>query len=84
MSTRWLRCRRLHSHCQSLMTTGQPKGTTLFAEGNHVGSYSCGQQRTVEAIMQMPAALWRKLELASVLMDLDADLTRPPCFEAEG
>ena len=40
------------------------------------------EARTAEAIMRMPAALWRKLELASVLMDVDADLTRPPCFEA--
>ncbi len=36
------------------------------------------QARTPEAIRQMPAPLWRTLELASVLMDVDADLTQPP------
>ena len=40
--------------------------------------------RTPEAIMQMPAGLWRSLELASVLMGVDADLTLPPCFDAAG
>ena len=34
--------------------------------------------------MQMPAGLWRSLELASVLMGADADLTLPPCFDAAG
>lgn len=36
------------------------------------------QARTPEAILQMPAALWRTLALASVLMNLDAELTQPP------
>ncbi|HET9646227.1 MAG TPA: hypothetical protein VFP68_23380 [Burkholderiaceae bacterium] len=39
--------------------------------------------RTPEAIMQMPAPLWRSLELASVLMGFDADIMRPPRFEAQ-
>ena len=34
--------------------------------------------RTPERIMQMPPRLWRALSLASVLMNVDADLTRPP------
>lgn len=34
--------------------------------------------RTPEAILQMPAPLWRTLALASVLMDVDADLLQPP------
>lgn len=38
------------------------------------------QARTPEAIMAMPAPLWRALALASVLMNVDADLTRPPSF----
>jgi hypothetical protein len=38
--------------------------------------------RTPEAIMQMPARLWRSLELASVLMGVDVDLTRPPSYDA--
>lgn len=35
------------------------------------------------AIMNMPVALWRALELASVLMGVDADLMRPPLLEAD-
>ncbi len=35
------------------------------------------QGRTPEAIMAMPADLWRALSLASVLMNVDADLTQP-------
>jgi hypothetical protein len=38
--------------------------------------------RTPEAILQMPARLWRSLELASVLMGVDVDLTRPPSYDA--
>jgi len=37
--------------------------------------------RTPEAIMQMPAPLWRSLELASVLMNFDADLLQPPSLD---
>ena len=33
--------------------------------------------RTPEAIMTMPSELWRALALASMLMNVDADLTRP-------
>ncbi|MBY0365864.1 hypothetical protein C6A79_26320 [Escherichia coli] len=36
------------------------------------------QARTPEGILAMPEALWRSLELASVLMDVDADLRREP------
>lgn len=36
------------------------------------------QAKTPEAIRRMPAPLWRTLELASVLMNLDADLLQPP------
>ena len=37
--------------------------------------------RTPDAIMQTPASLWRSLELASVLMGVDAELAQPPCFD---
>ncbi|MEO5735738.1 MAG: hypothetical protein ABIN96_11875 [Rubrivivax sp.] len=40
------------------------------------------QARTPEAIMEMPPSLWRTLSLASVLMNVDADLTQPPLFAA--
>jgi hypothetical protein len=33
--------------------------------------------RTPERILQMPAPLWRALELASVQMNFDADLAPP-------
>jgi hypothetical protein len=39
------------------------------------------QARTPEAILQMPAHLWRSLELASVLMGVDRDLSKPPLLE---
>jgi hypothetical protein len=42
-----------------------------------IGAY-IAKARTPELIMQMPASLWRTLELASVLMNVDADLTRLP------
>lgn len=35
-------------------------------------------ERSPEAIMAMPAHLWRALSLASVLMNVDADLTQAP------
>ena len=40
--------------------------------------------RTPEAILRMPAPLWRALELASVLMGFDADVTQPPLLKQEG
>ncbi len=34
--------------------------------------------KTPDAIQQMPTPLWRALALASVLMNVDADLTQQP------
>ncbi len=34
--------------------------------------------KTPEGIMRMPPHLWKAFELASVLMNVDADLTQPP------
>jgi hypothetical protein len=34
--------------------------------------------KTLEGIMRMPPHLWKPFELASVLMNVDADLTQPP------
>ncbi len=39
--------------------------------------------RTPERIQLMPAPLWRALSLASVLMNLDAELLQPPPFDAD-
>jgi hypothetical protein len=36
---------------------------------------------TPEAIMQMPSELWRAIELASVLMGFDQDVTQTPSLE---
>lgn len=47
-----------------------------------IGSW-IAEARTPQAIMRMPAPLWRALELASVLMDVDADFRQPPLFEAD-
>ena len=41
------------------------------------------QAKTPEGILQMPPGLWRTLELASVLMNVDADLTQPPCLRTD-
>ncbi len=41
------------------------------------------QARTPEAIRRMPAPLWRHLELASILMDVDADLIQPPLMSED-
>jgi len=42
------------------------------------------RSRSPEAILSMPTHLWKTLALASVLMDVDADLTRPPLWEGGG
>lgn len=42
------------------------------------------QARTAEAILAMPQPLWRSFALASVLMNVDADLTQPPLLSAGG
>jgi hypothetical protein len=39
--------------------------------------------RTPEAIMEMPASLWRTLELASVLMGFDADVLQAPLYQLD-
>jgi len=38
--------------------------------------------KTPEAIMAMPSHLWRALSLASVLMNVDADLVREPSLDS--
>ena len=39
--------------------------------------------KTPEAILAMPPELWRALESASVAMNIDADLMRPPLLSAD-
>jgi hypothetical protein len=38
------------------------------------------QARSPEAIARMPPHLWRTLELASVLMNVDTDFTQAPAW----
>lgn len=45
-----------------------------------IGAY-IAQARTPDAILQMPSDLWRSLELASVLMGVDADLQQAPSHD---
>lgn len=54
---------------------------SLLTPGQHAQARAwVAKARTPEAILQMPAGLWRKLELASALMGFDADITQPPLF----
>jgi hypothetical protein len=39
--------------------------------------------KSPDAILAMPVPLWRALSLASVLMNVDADLTQPPTLGIE-
>lgn len=65
-------------------TLDEMLGQGLLTREQHadIGAW-IAQARTPELIMQMPAPLWRALELASVLMNIDADLRRAPSFEAD-
>ena len=64
---------------------GSQRGRLLLTPAQHHEIRAwISAARTPEAIMQMPAGLWRSLELASVLMAVDADLTQPPCFDGAG
>lgn len=62
-----------------MQTLDEMLNRKLLSPSQHaeIGAW-IAQARTPEAIRRMPASLWRKLELASVLMDVDADLTRAP------
>jgi hypothetical protein len=42
------------------------------------------QADSPEAILKMPASLWRALERASAVMGIDEDLMRPPALDAGG
>lgn len=50
----------------------------LLTPDQHVGiSAWIAHAKTPEGIMRMPPHLWKPFELASVLMNVDADLTQP-------
>lgn len=37
-----------------------------------------------EEILKMPPLLWQAIERASAVMGIDADLVRPPAYDADG
>jgi hypothetical protein len=56
----------------------------LLTPGQHADIAAwIAQAKTPEAILEMPEPLWRTLSLASVLMNVDADLTQPAPLSAE-
>ena len=62
-----------------MQTLDEMRDRCLLTPQQHaeIGAW-VSQARTPEGILPMPEALWRSLELASVLMDVDADLRREP------
>lgn len=67
-----------------MQTLDEMLSRSLLTPAQHaeIGAW-IAHAKTPEGIMRMPPALWRSLELASVLMDVDADLTQPPCLRAD-
>ena len=55
------------------------RGLLTRVQHAEIGTW-ISRAKTPEGIMRMPPHLWKVLELASVLMDVDADLTQPPLF----
>ncbi|MDE2145816.1 MAG: hypothetical protein KGJ24_03920 [Burkholderiales bacterium] len=64
-----------------MQTLDEMLSRRLLSPGQH-GDIAAwiAHAKTPEAIRRMPAPLWRAFELASVLMDVDADLTQPPAL----
>lgn len=62
-----------------MQTLDEMRDRCLLTPQQHaeIGAW-VSQARTPEGILAMPEDLWRTLELASVLMDVDADLRREP------
>jgi hypothetical protein len=69
---------------KTVQTLDEMLGRKLLTPAQHAAIAAwIAQAKTPEAIRRMPAPLWRTLELASVLMDVDADLTQPPPMSLE-
>lgn len=62
-----------------MQTLNDMLGRHLLTADQHaqIGAW-IARSPTPEAILQMPPHLWRTLELASVLLGVDADLSQPP------
>jgi hypothetical protein len=69
----------------NVQTLDEMLSRSLLTPDQHaaIGAW-IAQARTPEAIQRMPAPLWRSLELASVLMNVDADLTQAPLLSDGG
>ena len=67
-----------------MQTLDEMRDRGLLTDEQHaeIGAW-VSQARTPDAILAMPEPLWRTLELASVLMDVDADLRGEPLLSAE-
>ncbi len=65
-----------------MKTLDEMRERNLLTAAQHaeIGAW-VARERTPEAIMAMPAHLWRTLTLASVLMNVDADLVRDPALD---
>ena len=65
-----------------MKTLDEMRYRNLLTDGQHAEIAAwVASEKSPEAIMQMPAHLWRALTLASVLMNVDADLVRMPVFD---
>ena len=74
--------RKLHTAC--VKTIDEMLSLDLLSAQQHLEITSWIRAgKTPEAIMAMPPHLWRALESASVAMNIDADLTRPPLLGAD-
>jgi hypothetical protein len=65
-----------------MKTLDEMRERNLLTAAQHaeIGAW-VARERTPEAIMAMPAHLWRTLTLASVLMNVDADLVKDPALD---
>jgi hypothetical protein len=73
----------MHAGGTPVQTLDEMLSRNLLTPAQHAAIAAwVAHAKTPEAIRRMPERLWRSLELASVLMDVDADLTRPPSMEA--
>jgi hypothetical protein len=61
-----------------MQTLDEMLSRSLLSPDQHaeIGGW-IAEAKTPEGIMQMPPHLWRAFALASVLMDVDADLVQP-------
>ena len=58
-------------------------GTMAASTGLAMGHLGVTLARTPEGITAMPPHLWKSPERTGVLVNLDADLTQPPCFQSD-